>query len=140
MRVDWQANLPCSLTGAEKSMPPVDYSQYFEHETRVSAQRDQDLVHHRAKLAEQTARLTDVLRELGARRIWLFGSLANGRVRLDSDIDMAVEGLGYSQDQLLGIAEQAVEGPLALDLIPWERATPALRQLILDEGRVIYER
>jgi hypothetical protein len=53
---------------------------------------------------------------------------------------MAVEGLPYSQDQLLGVAEQSLGGGLALDLVPWEAAGALLRERILSEGRILYER
>jgi len=53
---------------------------------------------------------------------------------------MAVEGLPYSQDQLLGIAERSLGDGLTLDLVPWEAASALLRERILSEGRVLYER
>lgn len=116
------------------------FDQYFEHEGRVVARREKDLAAHKERLAQQAARLTEVLSALGAKRVWVFGSFARGRVRSDSDLDMAVEGLPYSQDQLLGIAEQSLGGELALDLVPWEAASILLRERILSEGSVLYER
>ena len=116
------------------------FDQYLEHEDRIVAQREKDLAAHKERLARQAARLTEVLSALGARRVWVFGSFARGRVRSDSDLDMAVEDLPYSQDQLLGIAEQSLGGGLALDLVPWEAASALLRERILSEGRVLYER
>ncbi len=116
------------------------FDQYLEHEDRIVAQREEDLAAHKERLARQAARLTEVLSALAARRVWVFGSFARGCVRSDSDLDMAVEGLPYSQDQLLGIAEQSLGGGLALDLVPWEAASALLRERILSEGRVLYER
>ena len=77
------------------------FDRYFEHEERIVAQREKDLAAHKERLAQQATRLTEVLSALGASRVWVFGSFARGRVRSDSDLDMAVEGLPYSQDQLL---------------------------------------
>ena len=116
------------------------FDQYFEREERIVAQREKDLAAHKERLAQQAARLTEVLSALGARRVWVFGSFARGHVRSDSDLDMAVEGLPYSQDQLLGIAEQSLGDGLAIDLAPWEAAGALLRERILSEGRVLYER
>ena len=116
------------------------FDQYFEREERIVAQREKDLAAHKERLAQQAARLTEGLRALGARRVWVFGSFARGHVRSDSDLDMAVEGLPYSQDQLLGVAEQSLGGGLALDLVPWEAAGALLRERILSEGRILYER
>ncbi len=116
------------------------FDQYFEREERIVAQREKDLAAHKERLAQQAARLTEVLSALGARRVWVFGSFARGHVRSDSDLDMAVEGLPYSQDQLLGIAEQSLGDGLAIDLAPWEAAGALLRERILSEGRILYER
>ncbi len=116
------------------------FDQYLEHEDRIVARREKDLAAHKERLARQAARLTEVLSALGARRVRVFGSFARGRVRSDSDLDMAVEGLPYSQDQLLGIAERSLGGGLTLDLVPWEAASALLRERILSEGRVLYER
>jgi len=116
------------------------FDQYFEREERIVAQREKDLAAHKERLAQQAARLTEVLSALGARRVWVFGSFARGHVRSDSDLDMAVEGLPYSQDQLLGVAEQSLGGGLAIDLAPWEAAGALLRERILSEGRILYER
>jgi len=116
------------------------FDQYFEREERIVAQREKDLAAHKERLAQQAARLTEVLSALGARRVWVFGSFARGHVRSDSDLDMAVEGLPYSQDQLLGIAEQSLGDGLAIDLAPWEAAGALLRERILSEERILYER
>ena len=116
------------------------FDQYLEHEDRIVAQREKDLAAHKERLARQAARLTEVLSALGARRVRVFGSFARGRVRSDSDLDMAVEDLPYSQDQLLGIAERSLGGGLTLDLVPWEAAGALLRERIMSEGRVLYER
>jgi predicted nucleotidyltransferase len=115
------------------------FEQYFTHEEQVVARRDSHLAIHKERLSQQAAILTDVLSAMGAKRIWVFGSLARGRVRCESDLDMAVQGLPYAQDQLLGIAEKVLQGELALDLVPWEKASPELRDRIL-EGRLVYER
>jgi predicted nucleotidyltransferase len=48
-------------------------------------------------MSEETKRLVrlaaQILREEGAREVYLFGSLAKGKERPDSDIDLAVSGL-----------------------------------------------
>jgi predicted nucleotidyltransferase len=36
---------------------------------------------------------TALLKSMGARRVYLFGSVARGNARKDSDLDLAVEGL-----------------------------------------------
>lgn len=66
----------------------------------------------------------------GARRVWLFGSLALGR-RQDarSDIDLAVEGLpGNLFYRLVSELDQLLECPV--DLVEVETASPRLLEVI----------
>ncbi|MGI6609451.1 MAG: nucleotidyltransferase family protein [Limnochordia bacterium] len=121
-------------------MTPQSFEHYFAHEARIAAQKDAQLQRHREHLTQQAATMTAVLSMLGARRIWVFGSVARGQVRSASDLDMAVEGLPYAQDQLLGIAEHVLQHRVDLDLVPWEKAHPELRARIVSEGRLVYER
>jgi predicted nucleotidyltransferase len=39
------------------------------------------------------AAAAELLRSMGARRVFVFGSAVKGRLRPDSDVDLAVEGL-----------------------------------------------
>lgn len=75
----------------------------------------------------------------GVRRIWLFGSAARGE-RLDwrSDLDFAVEGLPQENlERAWAALEEAVRLPV--DVVRLEAASPALRDEILRDGRVLYE-
>jgi predicted nucleotidyltransferase len=70
----------------------------------------------------------------GASRAWLFGSLATGGFRLESDVDLAVEGLPAgalfpAAADLMALLEADV------DLVRIEEATESLRSRILAEGR-----
>lgn len=47
----------------------------------------------RIKEHENLSPLVGVLREYGARRVFLFGSMARGDARPGSDVDLACEGL-----------------------------------------------
>lgn len=44
-------------------------------------------------LARLVRRAAEILRAAGAREVYVFGSVANGRVHEHSDIDLAVSGL-----------------------------------------------
>jgi predicted nucleotidyltransferase len=55
----------------------------MENETLQDGTRDAQAVRAAARL----------LLELGASRVYTFGSITNGRIRRDSDIDIAVSGL-----------------------------------------------
>lgn len=94
-----------------------------------------------AEAAERARRLrsrlpaaVDCLRErYGAKAVILFGSLANGSCRTDSDVDLAVTGLSEARyfkalADLMGI----FEGPV--DLVRLEEAPPSLIERIHAEG------
>ena len=67
------------------------------------------------ELLERIRRAADALRERGAREFYLFGSAATGRLRQDSDIDMAVSGLPPELFfEAMGDAREALMKPLDL--------------------------
>ncbi len=74
------------------------------------------------------------LRALGARRVWVFGSLSDGTFDEQSDLDLAVEGLPPERflDARVALTELA---PVAVDLIELERARAELRAIVQAEGR-----
>ncbi|MEZ4610032.1 MAG: nucleotidyltransferase domain-containing protein [Caldilineaceae bacterium] len=74
-----------------------------------------------------------VAERFGATRVILFGSLARGRFRLDSDIDLAVAGLAK------GDLFRAMAGALEftnrwVDIKPLEEVDPHFRLRILETG------
>jgi hypothetical protein len=76
----------------------------------------------------------DLLVRLGARRVFLFGSLATGSVTETSDVDLAVEGL--PREAYL----EALGGLMALfraavDLVRLEGAPDKLLERVHGEGR-----
>lgn len=74
-----------------------------------------------------------ILRELGAERVWCFGSLAAGDVHAGSDLDLAVCGLSPSTwVEASGRLSRQV--PVTVELVRLEDAPPTLRDRILDEG------
>jgi predicted nucleotidyltransferase len=86
----------------------------------------------------QTAR--PILQRAGAARAGLFGSLVEGRLRRQSDIDILVElGPGLSLLDVIGI-EQDLEDALGrrVDLIEYAAIKPLLRDRILaQEVRIL---
>lgn len=80
---------------------------------------------------QQAAEAASMLYQAGARRVWLFGSIARGEVRdKRSDLDLAVEGLGDDQIQSLRRRLRALLR-CKVDVVSMERAIPELRQGIL---------
>jgi predicted nucleotidyltransferase len=79
------------------------------------------------------------LREQGAARVWLFGSLARGRLpTVHSDFDFAVEGLPPTRHfGCLGHLLQVLPRPV--DLVDMACCPPFLHQRILEEGILLTE-
>ena len=78
------------------------------------------------------------LKEQGAKRVWLFGSLAKGRrPTLHSDFDFAVEGL--PGDRLFGSVGYLLQIlPRPVDVIELEGCPILLREQILDHGILLH--
>lgn len=82
----------------------------------------------------------EALIELGARRVWLFGSVTRNWTHARSDIDLAVEGLeAHALFKAWEIAGRAVSPGVAVDLVRVEEASPRLRRQI-EAGEVLLER
>lgn len=77
------------------------------------------------------------LREQGAQKVWLFGSLAKGRrPTVHSDFDFAVEGL--PADRLFGSVGHLLQIlPRSVDVVEFERCPPLLREQILQHGIIL---
>ena len=77
-----------------------------------------------------------LVREFGARRVILFGSLAWGQADEDSDIDLAVEGLPVGSF-FKALGEVLADAPAPVDLVELEIAPQGLRERILRDGVAI---
>jgi predicted nucleotidyltransferase len=77
------------------------------------------------------------LRQQGARKVWLFGSLAKGRrPTVHSDFDFAVEGL--PADRLFGSVGHLLQLlPRPVDVVGFESCPTLLREQILEHGIIL---
>jgi uncharacterized protein len=77
------------------------------------------------------------LREQGAKRVWLFGSLAKGRrPTVHSDFDFAVEGL--PTDRLFGSVGHLLQVlPRPVDVVEFESCSTLLRKQIVEHGIIL---
>ena len=74
-----------------------------------------------------------LLREQGAREVYLFGSAATGRLRDGSDIDLAVAGLPPERFlRAMGLAADVLDRPLSL--VDLDEDTPFTRYLQAEGG------
>ena len=109
------------------------YAAYAQRRLRTSkpihtgAERD--------ALMARVRRAAEVLRSrFGATQVILFGSLAHEAwYTPDSDIDIAVQGIGDDFWQAWKSVEEII-GDRNVDLIAWDMASESLRKTIEEEG------
>lgn len=83
-------------------------------------------------------RIVDALvRQFGAKRIILFGSLARGQFSAGSDMDLAVEGIAR-EAFFAALAHVNRLTPLWVDLKPLEDLEPHFCQRVLATGECVY--
>jgi len=102
----------------------------------------------RALLAEETKRIVAQLRELGARKVILFGSAARGETGVHSDLDFIIvmpgeQGFAYWSRRLYDEIDRRV----AVDFLPYNEQEFAeiqhhsrLVRHALCTGKVLYEK
>lgn len=78
------------------------------------------------ELSALVERIVAALKAEGARAVYVFGSFADGTVRVDSDVDVAVSGIPPSHFfTAAGAAQEAARGARRMvDLIDLDAATP----------------
>jgi len=80
-----------------------------------------------------------ILQDYGAQKIILYGSLARGNYRADSDIDICVEGLP-DQHYFRAFAECLMGARRRISVLDLRNIRGYFRERILDEGKILYER
>lgn len=133
-------NLLTVITGDEEKkgaiMGILTYEKYKGAWKERKEREETELEARSTQLIEKIRVCADEIRKLGGKRIILFGSLAAGRFRKGSDVDIAVEGLsvkGYFE--ALGILEDIL-GDVPFDLVDMREALPSVREKIKKEGIV----
>lgn len=120
-----------------ETQEPRDFEQYVEawRERLARRQSEQQMwAQHLREAAHACARR--LVRDLGARKVYLFGSLLEQDLVHDrSDIDLAVEGLeGKLYFKALRDVSRLLPAGVQLDLVLLEEARPELAGLVRTEG------
>jgi predicted nucleotidyltransferase len=84
--------------------------------------------------------VTHLVGRYGARRVVLIGSLAEGGFGLDSDIDLAVEGIAGAAIYRAAAELDDLAHPFRVDLVPYEDAHGDLAAKIDLRGLVLHGR
>lgn len=127
-------DLMADLNAEDKqSLPPGDHPAEVVRRLDSRIRRPEDVA------AESSARaivpaLSRALKDAGATRVVLFGSLASGLFRMSSDIDLAVAGL---PDRVLAKLERelSLRAGRPVELANLDVASPALRTRVEQAGR-----
>jgi predicted nucleotidyltransferase len=82
----------------------------------------------KAETDERLKRATRILREEGAREVYLFGSVAEGREGPNSDLDLGVSGLP-AERFYRAVGRLLSELLIPVDLVDLDRPTPLVRRL-----------
>jgi uncharacterized protein len=87
-------------------------------------------------------RLAELCRHYGVRELFVFGSVARGQTRPDSDIDLLVDFLPHAQTGLLGYASLMLDLEKLLgrkvDLVSKNGLKPLIRATVIEEARRLY--
>ena len=88
---------------------------------------------------KDVASAVKTLQRFGAERVILYGSLARGDAREDSDLDICVEGLP-DENYFSALGECLLHSKNSIKMIDLHSSYGLLRNRILQEGLVLYER
>ncbi|MEM9264612.1 MAG: nucleotidyltransferase domain-containing protein [Cyanobacteria bacterium P01_F01_bin.13] len=77
-----------------------------------------------------------VLSRYGANQVILYGSMAKGTYRTNSDIDICVQGLPV-QNFFRAIAECLMSGHRAISIVDFENIHGYFRERVLNEGKIL---
>ena len=84
---------------------------------------------------ERVRQAAEQLKQLGARRVVLFGSLTReGEAAQARDVDLAVVGLPAHLFWRAGSIAEEIVGDRPVDLVPLEQASEALRRAVERDG------
>ena len=122
------------MTGESSPLSVEPYVAYWRR--RQAAGRARSLRLARQARADALRIAAMLRREFSVRRVLLFGSLAQGHFFADSDIDLAVEGLGAA-DFFLALAQAGKLSEFPVDLKPLEDLDPHFKARVLATGKTI---
>lgn len=116
----------------------ADISAYIEawrRRAESSKVADKRRAHKAYKIAQRCAKV--LVDKFGARRVYLFGSLAEDVFRRSSDIDLVVEGLDPAIFFKAYAEISRLAGKFNVDLIPFEAYK--YRAEIFEKGKLLYD-
>lgn len=83
-------------------------------------------------------KIESILIHYGAVKVILYGSLARGDYKVDSDIDICYEGIS-DESYFRAVAECLMESQRRVSILDFKSIKGYLKQRILKEGKLVYE-
>lgn len=115
----------------------IQYAEFKKSWNNRKRREERNFLALQALLTEKLKVCANEIKNLGAKKVILFGSLATGRFRKGSDIDIAVEGLtAGSYFKALGVVEEIL-GDVPFDLVDLREALPSVKVKVEKEGIVL---
>jgi len=117
-----------------------EYKKHWRRRVEREQRRREALAAEARAVARKLGAL--LVREFGATKVYLFGSLARaGAFRERSDIDLAAEGIAPARFFEAGAAlARACDYRYRVELVDLETVREGMRELILAEGVVLCDR
>ncbi|MEW6379727.1 MAG: nucleotidyltransferase domain-containing protein [bacterium] len=91
-----------------------------------------------ADILRDIEQIESILLRHGAMRIILYGALARGDYRADSDIDICFEGIP-DEEYFRAVAECLMEAHRPVSVLDFADIYGYFRKRILKEGKILYE-
>jgi len=115
-----------------------DYSSYIAGWKRRQQLEKAEIEKRRAHARQIALQAVEILKQHGATKIILFGSVLDYTFKLDSDIDLAVEMPREAWWKWFLKLGEVLEFPI--DLVHLSKIKPGFRKIILEFGEELYEK
>lgn len=113
----------------------AEYRRHWRERTAREAARRRELASRARAEARRAAHV--LVREFGASRVYLFGSLAQeGWFHERSDVDLAVEGIA-SERFFKAWAASGAHSDVPIELVDLDEVGEPMRKLILEYGELL---
>lgn len=118
-------------------MSLLQYKEFRKTWIERKRREEQEVLALQSLLMKKVKLCASEIKKLGAERVILFGSLATGRFRKGSDVDIAVEGLTVkTYFKAIGLVEDIL-GDIPFDLVDLKEALPSVKEKLGKEGIIL---
>lgn len=124
-------------TNHQENIDIADFAPYIAGLKRRQLREKTEIDKRRAKAREIAAQATAILKEHGATKVILFGSVLEETFKLDSDLDLAVVMPSRAWWEWYLKLGETLHFPI--DLVNLRYVRPGFREIIMEFGEVLYD-